>query len=121
MKARYFVFLTLVIGIVSEFIHPNIQTWVPVSVVAYIACGFSVILAICFRKKDKKKFIRAIVVAFIIFTEYAIFSVIAYFRMIDTTIEKGPVAIVGTIVGIIILAIIAFWDELRQRLYIPKK
>lgn len=115
MKSIHFIFLTVVIGIISELVHPDMKTWGIVSIVAYMICGFFAILAIYFHKKDGRKFIKSVTVAIITFTEYAVITAIAYLRMIDTIIADGPAAIVATIVAVSMFSIIAFWSDITQR------
>ena len=122
MKARWFSFLLLVTGIVSEFTHPNIQTsWIPLSVATYIICGFLAVLAILFRKKNRIRCMRAIAGAVVVFTEYAVITAVAYFRMVDTIIADGAAVIGVTIVATIVFAVIVFWSDVKKRLHIQKK
>ena len=120
MKTRYLIFLTAVIGIISEFVHPNIKTWVPVSLAAYIICGLLVALAIYFRKKDRKKFIATLVGSAIVFTEYAVITAVAFLRMADKIIADGPISIGASVIVAIMLAVIAFWDDVKRRILIKK-
>lgn len=114
MKNIHFIFLTLVIGIISELVHPDMKTWVPVSVVAFIILSFFVALTIYFHKKDKRKFKGLVIVAIITFTEYTVITAIAYLRMIDTIIADGTVGIVATMIAVIMFSTIAFWSDITQ-------
>ena len=122
MKTRWFPFLFLVTGIVSEFTHPNMQTsWVPISVATYSICGFLAVLALLSRKKNRTRFMRAIAGAVVVFTEYAIITAVAYLRMVDTIIADGAEVIGVTIVATIVFAVIVFWDDVKKRFHIQKK
>jgi len=116
MKA--FVILTLIIGTISQCIHPEMQTWVTVSTVTYIICGLLGIAIAFYYRKDRKKMRKAITGIVVVYTEYAVISAIAYFRMIDTILEEGPLSIALNIAVFIVFTIIVFWDDVKERLFI---
>lgn len=111
-KSIHFIFLTVVIGIISELVHPDMKTWGTVSIVAYMICGFFTILAIYFHKKDERKFRKLITVAIIIFMQYVVITAIAYLRMIDAIVENGTKGIVTTILVASVFLTITFWSDI---------
>ena len=88
---KLFVFLTVIVAIISQFIYPDINTWIPFSLVTYIIIGFLAALALFFKLKNNKKVARTIIETVVIFfIEHAVITAIAYLRMVDSIIEEGP-------------------------------
>lgn len=122
MKVRYFILLTLITAVISQLVHPNMSTWVPLSTMAYAVCLILIMGAIYFRHKHNEgALLVAVAGAIIVFTEYAIITAVAYFRMINTLISDGPAAIIIAIVALVVFSIIAFWDYVRYSLQNFKK
>ena len=116
IKPSLFVILTIMIGVISQLVHPAIETWIPVSIATYVVIGILVFLATCsWKKQEKKKAINIGILAVILFSEYALISAIAYIRMIDDIIAEGPGAIVCVTSGSVIALIITFYEPVKRR------
>lgn len=100
---KLFVFLTILVTLGSQFIHPEGDTWLPISYGTYVICGFLLVLSLFCKLKNRKKLAKTMIETVVIFfVEYAVITAIAYLRIVDILIEEGPLYIGATIVAALI-------------------